>query len=498
MQNNHKRRFPWLPSWLLCALCAVAPAEAGPAMAAGDSQLRHDVQLLADHGLLPGPVTTWPLAWGPVLEALREVDPRAPVSLPVATAVARLKQRARWETRLGELTFSAAAGVAEKPMRIRGFENTPRETVEVGGGLSWTGDVVAVALQGQVVDRVRGGTDARLDGSLIGLALGNWSLSVNTLDRWWGPGWDGSLILSNNARPMPAVAVDRIFTNPFDSRWLRWLGPWDLSVAMGQLEADRAVPNALWFGMRFNFRPLPSLEIGLSRAAQWCGDDRPCDASVFADLLLGQDNIGDDSLGEDNEPGNQLAGADFRWSRTVAGLPAALYGQLIGEDEAGGLPSRFIGQFGVEASGAWQDRWSWRWFGEFAGTSCQFHESSELFNCAYNHGIYRTGYRYRGRAIGHGADNDARLFSTGLFLVDEDETQWRAVARFGKLNRGPGPDPRNTLTPLPQDIWSIDLSHRRIFRFGLLDAGIGYERTANEAQDAGGEVRVHLAWRSSY
>jgi hypothetical protein len=59
-----------------------------------------------------------------------------------------------------------------------------------------------------------------------------------------------------------------------------------------------------------NFRPIPSLEIGLSRSAQFCGDGRPCGLSEFWDLFIGNDN--DQSLEE--QPGNQLAGFDARWS----------------------------------------------------------------------------------------------------------------------------------------------------------------------------------------
>ena len=48
------------------ALAATA-AQAGPFLPAGDIALRHDIQLLADHGVISGPVTSWPLAWGPLL-----------------------------------------------------------------------------------------------------------------------------------------------------------------------------------------------------------------------------------------------------------------------------------------------------------------------------------------------------------------------------------------------------------------------------------------------
>jgi len=339
----------------------------------------------------------------------------------------------------------------------------------------------------------------RFDRSVIAASIGNWSIGVNTLDRWWGPGWDGSIILSNNARPIPSISIDRTFTDAFDSKWLRWIGPWDLSVHFGQMENDRVVPEAQFFGMRFNFRPFRSLEIGLSRTAQWCGEGRPCSFDTFLDLLVGRDNRGDDDIDEENEPGNQLAGFDLRWTFRLLGAPMAVYGQFIGEDEAGGFPSRYLGQVGLEGTGRLGDRWSYRWFGEYAGTSCQFYESSVIFDCAYNHSIYETGYRYRGRPIGHGADNDARLVSLGLVAIDEDETEWAATLRAGDLNYGGQPDPRNTLTPTPQTIVSVDLRHARVFTIGELSASVGYEQIDDEVSEiTSDEFRFFLQWRSSY
>jgi hypothetical protein len=331
------------------------------------------------------------------------------------------------------------------------------------------------------------------------VVAGNWSIAASTEERWWGPSWDGSLILSNNARPIPALTIDRVFTDAFESKWLSWLGPWDLSVMFGQLEKEREVPNAQFFGMRFNFRPLRSLEIGLSRTAQWCGDGRPCGFDTFTDLFLGRDNVGDEGIGEENEPGNQLAGLDFRWAPGFRKTPIAIYGQFIGEDEAGGFPSRYMGQFGVEWSGYLFDRWSSQAFAEFSGTTCQFHESSKLYNCAYNHGIYKTGYRFRSRSIGHGADNDAELVSAGLVLVDADDTQWRALIRLGELNAGGSADSRHTLTPTSQDITSIDLAHSRAYWFGVLEIGAGYEAIDDEVSgSSSSDGRVYLQWRSSY
>ncbi len=485
------------------ALAAIAllwcmSAVAGPTIAAGDIALRHDIQRLADAGVISGPVTTWPLAWGPIAADISTLDRTVEWPAGVLQSLARVRARAQWEMQLDNLHFNAHLSVAEKPTRMRSFADTPRETAEIGGGLDWIGERLSIRLQAQVVDSPADGEDLRADGSAIAMIVGNFSISANTLDRWWGPGWDGSLILSNNARPMPAISLERNFTDPFKSKWLRWLGPWDLAVHFGRFESERHVPDARFFGMRFNFRPIPSLEIGLSRTAQWCGEGRPCGLDIFIDLLLGKDNRGDEGIDQSNEPGNQLAGIDFRWSNRWFGRSNAIYGQAIGEDEAGGFPSRYLVQLGVESSGMMGDRWSYRWYSEFAATSCDA-VKKEIFNCAYNHGIYQTGYRYRGRVLGHAADNDARILGIGLTLLDDQATQWQVLVRYGALNRGGAADSRNSLTPTRQDILSLDLTHARVFTVGQIEIGLGLERTDDEASgETSNDGRAFLQWRSSH
>lgn len=495
----------WTDFWRLTSVgvagwLALLPAAlASPFMSPGDIGLRHDIQLLADAGVIRGTVSTWPLAWGPILADLQAVDPDKELTPSILGAMERIASRARWETREHEAFFGAHFAIAEEPTRIRSFDNTPRESAEVGAELTYTGDWFTVGLRAQAVDSPSDGKDFRADGSVVGIAVGNYSIAVNTLDRWWGPGWDGSLILSNNARPVPAISIDRTFAAPFQTQWLRWLGPWDLSIHFGEMEEERVVPNAQFFGLRFSFRPIPSLEVGLSRTAQWCGDGRPCNLETFGDLLIGRDNVGEDNVDRSNEPGNQLAGFDARWAVRIGGVPTAFYGQFIGEDEAGGLPSRYLGQIGVEGTGHWRDRWVYRWFAEFAATSCRFYSPDEFNNCAYNNGIYQTGYRYRGRSVAHGADNDARLISVGMIAVDDEDSQLFAVARFGELNRGDAADAANSLTPTAQDIASFDLTYKRWFRYGRLSIGLGLESVDDAFSASSDEdVRGFVQWQSSY
>ena len=148
---------------------------------------------------------------------------------------------------------------------------------------------------------------------------------------------------------------------------------------------------------------------------------------------------------------------------------------FIGEDEASGLPSRYLGQLGIESSGT-VGLGSYRAFAEYAGTTCQFYESSSRPNCAYNNGIYQTGYRYKGRSIGHSADNDADVVSAGFQWVGASGDPWQFVARYAKLNTEGAADVRNSLTPTPADFLSLEASHTKSFDFGVVEVGVGATR----------------------
>jgi hypothetical protein len=479
---------------------------------AGDMALRSDIQYLADHGIVKGSVSTWPLAWAPIA---RDVNAADPANLPshLAEVVRRVRARAEQASPEGQLLFTAEVAGAENPTRLRGFEDTPRGDVDARAGAAWQGGRFSAEVNLQYVDEpersgylenspnvIQDDDEVRFDDSLLAFTLGNWSLGASTQQRWWGPGWDGSLILSNNARPIPSLVIDRVFTDAFETKWLSWMGPWDLNVMFGQLEAERYIPDARFFGMRLAIRPLQSLEIGFSRTAQWCGDDRPCGFDTFWDLLTGVDNLEEDDPNAtfDDEPGNQLAGVDARWSPAFWDRSMAFYGQLIGEDEADFIPSAYLGMFGLEWSGYLDNRWSARFFAEYADTTCEFYKSDDAPNCAYNHIIYRTGYRYKGRAIGHPGDSDVDMVTVGWVMIDPDATEWRVLLRAGELN-DERTDLRHTLTPTPQDIASIDIAHARSFSFGRLELGLGYEQIDDLASgEDEGNVRVYLQWQSRF
>ena len=80
------------------------------------------LDLLADYGVIRGPVTTWPLAWDAVEADLRRSKDEEMI-LPVAVERARdrLLARAERESQRGRHRVKGRLSVAEKPIVIRGF-----------------------------------------------------------------------------------------------------------------------------------------------------------------------------------------------------------------------------------------------------------------------------------------------------------------------------------------------------------------------------------------
>ena len=466
------------------ALFTAAQVSAEPWVAPGDMRLRHDLELLYDSGVLSGPSLSWPLSWPDIA---RDLDRAEQSQVPVGTAAALLRVRGRLkrEQRLNEPSLSAEVALGASPAVIRTFADTPREDVQATVALDGLGKRFAFRMQATMVSQPEDNQAWRPDGSYVAASLGNWMLSLGYMDRWWGPGWDGSLILGTNARPVPAVAIERQESTPMDVAVLRWLGPWRFVTFMGQLEGDRDFDNALLFGMRIELRPLPSLQLAASRTAQWCGDGRPCTWDDFWNLFIGNDN---DQAPED-QPGNQLAGFDLRWSWPGGAIPAALYVQAIGEDEAGFLPSKYLGLFGVET---WGDALggSWRAHVEYADTACNF-AGTPQYGCAYESSIYTDGYRYRGHSLGHSIDSDGESLGIGGMLVDPEGHEWRLLFRDIRLNRA-GKATGDPLADGPADVQDLGLTHRRQFGFGTLEASVGY---SSVDADPGVVVTVDDGWR---
>jgi len=468
-------------------------SSADPWLAPGDEVARHDIEMLADAGVIKGPITQWPISWPDIARDVNGFDQLGELNAGEQAALSRLRRTARAMMRTNQIQGHARVAGTNQPEELRGFAATPREEGEIEGGIAWTGKYLAIRAQATAVANADDGKTWRPDGSYIGVTAWNMMLSAGYTDRWWGPGWDGSLILSSSARPIPTITLERNYSDPFKVPVLKWLGPWRASIGLGALESERDdFDDTRIFEARVTFKPWRHVEIGLSRTALICGKGRPCSLGTFWDMFIGNDN--DQDLPE--QPGDQLAGYDLRFSSPWRRVPFALYGQMIGEDEAGALPSKFLGLFGVEQWGS-VGAGSYRVHVEYADTTCEFSRQVPQFDCAYESSIYTVGYRFRGRAIGHSVDSDSRMTTLGVLYVGPVGASWELVTRDAKLNRDAtaAEEPAHTLAPLATDVKSVDLFYRRSLIGGQLTAAAGFEsREIASLSSKDDEWRVMAQW----
>jgi hypothetical protein len=472
---------------LTVALATLASPEAAlgqalPFLMPGDSRLRSMVQLDADSGRLPLS-TTWPL--------------------PTMDVPAEERDSLRGYNQPGSATDAGwFLSAADNPTKLRSFSDTPRENGEAGLQSGWAaGDYAGGAIRMSYAIDPEDGMHYRFDGTYAAYRWGNWWLIAGVQDRWWGPGWDSSLILSNNARPMPGLSLERASSTPFKTKWLRWLGPWRWVMALDHMENHRAdFNNTLFWAGRFTFAPAHGLEIGISRTAQFCGETRPCGLSTFFDMLIAKSNrkynriidSGGNASKYEKLSAQRIA-TDIRWH--IGQSPVSIYWQQYGEvfDSNNYRPRQTLQLFGAEFASWGIAEGRFRGFLEFADTACGGVSLSSSdkpnFGCAYEKDTWQAGYRYRNRAIGDSMDRDGRRFTLGGIFADTLTRSWEARIRHFDLNRGGiayGGLVPQTVTTVAEHLWNAELTLNGTV--GLLRYSIG------AGVDHGGPVDSPATW----
>ena len=332
-------------SWyflLIACLFLLSPAVAHAGFWAepGNIQFRHDLNLLRDTGYINIPLSAWPLSMRDVANAVNSVNEQSIQDPRVMDALKRISRKLRQEKKTGFKKPRAKLSLTSDSLEYRTFMDTPRGRGELDLSLEWMGKRFAFNLEGQGVYDPDDDRNFRPDGTMGGMILGNWMLSAGYMSRWWSPSPLDSLIMSSNARPFPAVSIQRNLTEPFDLPVLNYLGRWDFRMFAGLLEEDRHISRPKFFGMRVDFCLTDKLEIGLSRTMQWGGQGEPEKLDVLAELAFIPNNQIDETEGTGS---NQLAGYDARWRSPFYGdFPYALYGQYIAEDVMHGKPIKYL------------------------------------------------------------------------------------------------------------------------------------------------------------
>src|SRR5688572_14575323 len=110
-------------TWCALALMCMT-ARADPWLSPGDEGLRSDIELLADAGILRGPVTTWPVSWP---DLARDALAASDQGLDDATrhALLRVQRRSRDASSPGFAGMGIRVRGAYEPATLREFADTP-------------------------------------------------------------------------------------------------------------------------------------------------------------------------------------------------------------------------------------------------------------------------------------------------------------------------------------------------------------------------------------
>lgn len=404
----------FVPGLVLAALIAPACHARPSVLWTPSVACRHALELLADEAQLPLPVTQWPLPARAVSDALDAL----PASLPPVLEDAR--QRVRNEL---ERTTRARAqvDVARHGERMPGFgePSTPGPWTELRSATVQSNQVVA-QFGGRIeakpeVDRA--GSQFRLDDSTLATEAAGIQWQAWSHRSWWSPAWQNALALSNNPPAYNGLGIQRASAAPSTSRWSRWMGPWNFDAFVAQAEDVTQPANPYMIGFHLSLRPLPWFELGVTKMAQWGGKGRPQTFKSFLNMLDGNHTNADTVSEQRRDPGNGLGGFEWRL-RCPARTRCSVYGELIGEDEAGKMPSKYLGTYGVSY---WSEDAQQRVFLEYTESTCgaPLHRRPER-GCAYRNYAYPQGYDSGGRWAGASVGPDSVLATLGWVDLAHD------------------------------------------------------------------------------
>lgn len=406
---------------LFATLCSALPAAfaAGPAalLDASEVGLRDDLAWLADRALISLGLGTWPLPVALVMFAInaRREGTWSDVDLDalarVRVTLARLDEAAIVSWRIN----SARHPVSDAGLAVRARNEAALQ-------LQQESEAVTLRLRlGLQEERLaRSPSPATLDGSYLALKLPGAVVAMGAVDRWWGPARYASPILGNAAPAIPTLMIRRSDESAPETPILAWVGPWSYEVSVGRPSHYQPSGPAT-IGIRLTARPLPGLELGISRFIYWGGEGQPHSLRSLGKALLGISNI-DDPLVDGPDPSNEIAGVDMRWSLPTANATWVGYAHMAGEDEANAAPSKWIATLGLQL--------------KFATASHRFELTAEgtdtrlgnLFGLqsgtgqpAYQHGTYVSGHYHQGLPIGAFIGGGGVLGSIGVAVAPIDD-----------------------------------------------------------------------------
>ena len=406
---------------------AVLSAFSLPAMAQGivlnNEDLRTDLNWLNQQGVIQISTSTWPLSSEEIQRALSNAQIENSVQRKV---IDQVRSHLETENAPVKLALFAETDPQNIPQKFADEQKSQYQAA-LGlnaGGAQWDARLRVNAEKDPIIDH---GQDVNVEGSYIAGKLWNQWLIAGQIPTYWGPGHEGSLIRGDASRPVYGFTMQRADQKAFENKWLSWIGPWQYQAFGGQLDDYAAIPDAKLLGLRLTAQPLPYLELGASRILQWGGEGRSESWDTLWNAIKGNDNFYDGDL----DKSNQIAGLDARLNlQQWFSVPLSLYGQYVGEDEAGLLPAKKMYLAGMDYSSQFNNM-PYQVYAEWADTRT----NGDTQGISYNHYIYQDGYYQHGFPLGHAMGGDGQMYSIGGDIRFDAMNRLNGRAFVAKVNQ---------------------------------------------------------------
>ncbi|MBE0445148.1 capsule assembly Wzi family protein [Psychrobacter sp. FME5] len=415
-----------------------------------DLKLKADLDWLNNQGVTQISTSTWPLTANEIKRAVNTANAQTPAQQQILQSVQTRLDQNRDSVVKGSAALHIQTDRDQLPQKF-GDDQLAGQQATVGVSLSeaeWEFNLQANLKNDKLIDD---GSDVSFEGSyLAGTAANQW-LIAGKIPTWWGPGHDGSLIRGDASLPVTGFTMQRDQQSAPISNYLSWVGPWQYQLFAGQLEDYEAVPDTKLFGARLTASPWEWLEVGASRTFMWGGEGRPTSFSSFADAVLGTKDNGDTGK---EDPANQLGGFDARLNLApLVNVPAGVYAQYIGEDEAGGLPAKNMYLAGVDYAADAYGK-PYQLYAEYTDTR----SSGEIKGVSYNHFIYTDGYYQQGYPLGYALGGDAESIAVGGRLWLDNRNFINAKVQHAKVNQADRRNDTNQAFPNTDKLTGIDVA----------------------------------------
>lgn len=250
------RRSGFCTSVLVCFALQAFPISASPWLAPDDAYLRSDLQVLVDAGLIRTPISSYPIRWSRIGNELNKIEAsRLPASIRQSYS------------HISYALQSALIGRGNKRVKA-GYADTLRNDTSFAAPISqkWLGQssyemtgrsyAFRVAANYQRSPNRYGAeqTDYSLDDSYFALAADNFSLTIGSIQRWWGPTWIYNLAWGHTGRTVPGVGLAY---NGYD---IPWLGSWHIESFLGAVKSPGN--NRKQWSNRIELSPTSWLALG--------------------------------------------------------------------------------------------------------------------------------------------------------------------------------------------------------------------------------------------